>query len=54
MKKTRELLKKALKNYETKEKDAHLQGSKERIIYIMSLIIQNNQEDMRVVSKTNT
>lgn len=34
-------------------KDAQLQETKERM-YIMSLIIQNNQEGGRVVSETNT
>lgn len=52
--KNRDLSKKALKNHESKEKDSHLQESKERIIYITSLIIQNKQENMRVVSETNT
>lgn len=39
-------------NMHEQSKDATLQESKERIMYIMSLIIQN--EDTRAVSQTKT
>lgn len=35
-------------------KDAQLQETTERMMYMMSLIIQNNPEGSRVVSETNT